>query len=93
MQHVQKFESSIIQYCAGRADRALKLIEDDEITPGIDYLAHLHDVLQALNNARTNQGYVNINDFAKIVSTFEDNEKDDVYTHFQEHGFGQYIPE
>jgi hypothetical protein len=92
-QHIQKFESSMFEYCASQADRAYKLLEDDDYENGMRYLAHLADVLQFLTDARTSQGTTSINEFAQSVQDLNELEKDQVYTHLQENGFGQYIPE
>lgn len=92
-QHHQKFESSMFEYCASQAYRAYKLLEDNDYDNGMQYLAHLADVLQFLTDARTSQGTTSINEFANAVLDLNELEKDQVYTHMQENGFGQYIPE
>lgn len=93
MSHFQKFDTAMFEYCSTQAERAYKLIEDGETDNGMSYLGHLADVLQMLVESRTDQNTTNINEFARSVSQFEDLEKDAVYTHMQENGFGQYIPE
>lgn len=93
MQHIQKFESSMFEYCSRQAERAYKLIEDGDVDNGLDFLAHLADVLNLLAESRNSQGVTSINEFAQSVRELNENEKDDIYTFFQENGFGQYIPE
>lgn len=93
MSHFQKFDTAMFEYCSGQAERAYKLIEDGETDNGLNYLGHLADVLQMLMESRTDQNTTNINEFARSVSRLEDLEKDAVYTHMQQSGFGQYIPE
>jgi hypothetical protein len=91
--NTQKFESSMFEYCSTQAERAYKLIEDNDVENGMQFLAHLADVLQFLVEARTTQGVTQINQFAKSLKDLDELEKDQVYTHLQENGFGQYIPE
>jgi hypothetical protein len=92
--NVQKFEASMFEYCSIRAERAYKLIEDGEIEFGLTQLGHLADVLQILMSSKSNSsGTTNINTFVQEVKELADDDKDEVYTHFQEHGFGQYISE
>ena len=93
MVHNQKFESSMFDYCSTQAERAYKLLEDGEIDVGLQFLAHLADVLQMLVEAKSSQGITNINEFAKLVKEMDELDKDQVYSHFIENGFGQYIPE
>jgi hypothetical protein len=93
MSHNQKFESSMFDYCSTQAERAYKLLEDGDTHNGMQFLAHLADVLQMLSESKTTQGIISINDFAKSVKEFSELEKDQVYSHFQASGFGQYIPE
>jgi len=89
----QKFESSMFDYCSNQAERAYKLLEDGDIDVGLQFLAHLADVLQMLVEAKSSQGITNINEFAKLVKDMDELDKDQVYSHFIENGFGQYIPE
>jgi N-acetyl-beta-hexosaminidase len=91
--NTQKFESSMFEYCSAQAERAYKLIEDNDVENGMQFLAHLADVLQFLVEARTTQGTTHIGEFAKNLKVLEELEKDQVYTHLQENGFGQYISE
>ena len=91
--NVQKFEASMFEYCSVRAERAYKLIEDGEIEFGLSQLGHLADVLQMLLSSKSSSGTTNINTFAQEVKELDEDGKDEVYTHFQENGFGQYIPE
>jgi hypothetical protein len=93
MVHNQKFESSMFEYCSTQAERAYKLLEDGEIEVGLQFLAHLADVLQMLVEAKNSQGITNINEFAKLVKEMDELDKDQIYSHFIENGFGQYIPE
>jgi hypothetical protein len=93
MVHNQKFESSMFEYCSTQAERAYRLLEDGEVDVAMQDLAHLADVLQMLVDARTTQGITNLNDFAKSVKELSELDKDQVYSHFIENGFGQYIPE
>lgn len=86
-QHVQKFESCMIEYCSAQAERAYNLFEDNEIDNGMEFLAHLADVLSFLKESRS------ITEFAKMVQELNDLDKDSVYAHLHENGFGQYIPE
>jgi hypothetical protein len=83
----------MFEYCSVRAERAYKLIEDGEIELGLSQLGHLADVLQMLLSSKSSSGTTNINTFAQEVKELDEDGKDEVYTHFQEHGFGQYIPE
>lgn len=92
-QHIHKFESSMFEYCSNQAERAYKLLEDGDSENGMQFLAHLADVLQFLVEARSSQGATNINEFAQSVLELNELDKDQVYTHLQENGFGQYIPE
>lgn len=92
-QHNQKFEAAMFEYCSNQAERAYKLIEDNDVETGLEFLAHLADVLQMLVDARTQAGVLSINEFAQNVRELNDLDKDQVYTHLQENGFGQYIPE
>jgi flagellin-specific chaperone FliS len=89
----QKFESSMFDYCSNQAERAYKLLEDGDIDVGLQYLAHLADVLQMLVEAKSSQGITNINEFAKLVKEMDELDKDQIYSHFIENGFGQFIPE
>ena len=89
----QKFESSMFEYCSTQAERAYRLLEDGEVDVAMQDLAHLADVLQMLVDARNTQGTTNLNDFAKSVKELPELDKDQVYSHFIENGFGQYIPE
>lgn len=93
MIHNQKFESSMFEYCSTQAERAYKLLEDGEVDVAMQDFAHLADILQMLVEARNTQGITNINDFAKSLKELPELDKDQVYTHFQANGFGQYIPE
>lgn len=86
-QHVQKFESCMIEYCSAQAERAYNLFEDGEIDNGMEFLAHLADVLDLMKESRT------ITEFAKSVQDLNELDKDSVYSHLHENGFGQYIPE
>ena len=83
----------MFDYCSTQAERAYKLLEDGEIEVGLQFLAHLADVLQMLVEAKTSQGTTNINEFAKLVKDMDELDKDQIYSHFIENGFGQYIPE
>lgn len=91
--HIQKFESSMFEYCSNQAERAYSLIEDGDVDNGLSKLAHLADVLQLLVESKQSTGVISINTFAQSVKELDENDKDGVYVHFQEHGFGQYIPE
>lgn len=91
--HTQKFESSMFEYCLNEAERSYKLIEDGDIENGMDYAAHLIDVLQMLVDARNAQGVTNISEFSMTAKELNEIERDQVYSHLQENGFGQYIPE
>jgi hypothetical protein len=93
MVHNQKFESSMYEYCSTQAERAYRLLEDGEVDVAMQDLAHLADVLQMLVDAKNSQGITNINDFARSLQDLPELDKDQVYTHFQENGFGQFIPE
>jgi hypothetical protein len=93
MVHNQKFESSMFEYCSTQAERAYRLLEDGEVDVAMQDLAHLADVLQMLVDAKNSQGVTNINDFAKSVKELPELDKDQVYSHFIENGFGQFIPE
>lgn len=93
MVHNQKFESSMFEYCSTQAERAYRLLEDGEVDVAMQDLAHLADILQMLVDARNTQGTTNLNDFAKSVKELSELDKDQVYSHFIENGFGQYIPE
>lgn len=86
-QHVQKFESCMINYCSEQAERSYNLFEDGEIDNGLGFLAHLADVLSLLKEAKT------ITEFAKLAQSLDELDKDSVYSHLHENGFGQYIPE
>jgi hypothetical protein len=93
MVHNQKFESSMFEYCSTQAERAYRLLEDGEVDVAMQDLAHLADILQMLVDAKNSQGITNINDFAKSVKELPELDKDQVYSHFIENGFGQFIPE
>ena len=92
-QHNQKFESNMFEYCSTQADRAYKLLEDGDQENGMFTLAHLADILQFLTESRHVNGSININQFVSQVKELDEIEKDQVYIHMQENGFGQYIPE
>ena len=92
MSHIHKFESSMFSYCSNQAERAYKLIEDGEVDIGLSKLGHLADVLQMLITSQSN-GMTNIDKFALEVKELPDYDKEEVYTHLQEHGFGQHIAE
>ncbi len=92
-QHIQRFESSMFEYCSNQAERAYKLLEDGDTDNGMNYLAHLADVLQILIQSRNSQGLVSINEFAQSTLDLDDLDRDQVFTHLQENGYGQYIPE
>lgn len=92
-QHIQKFESSMFEYCSAQAERAYKMLEDGETENGMIFLAHLADVLQFLVEARNTQGSTNIVTFVQGIRELNEIDKDQVYTHLQENGFGQFIPE
>jgi hypothetical protein len=92
-QHIQRFESSMFEYCSNQAERAFKLLEDGDTDNGMSYFAHLADVLQLLVQSRNSQGLVSINEFTQSILDLDDLDKDQVFTHLQENGYGQYIPE
>lgn len=92
-QHNQKFEACMFEYCSLIAERSYKLIEDNEVDEGHAKIGHLADILQFLIEARSSSGVVNISSFAILVKELDEIEKDEVYAHLQNHGFGQYIPE
>jgi uncharacterized protein YabN with tetrapyrrole methylase and pyrophosphatase domain len=92
-QHQQKFESSMIEYCSAQAERAYKLLEDSDRENGMQFLGHLADVLQLLVEAKSSQGFINIDEFARSVKAFDELDRDQIYSHLQENGFGQHIPE
>lgn len=93
MSHNRKFESSMFEYCSTQAERAYKLLEDGDYDNGMEYFAHLADVLQFLAEAKDHSGTTNINMFAKSVRDLNEMDKDQIYSFFVENGFGQYIPE
>ena len=80
-------------YCSEQAERAFKLIEDGDAENGLAFLGHLADVLQMLVESRNSQGSTNITEFAKYAQELNELDRDQVYSHLQENGFGQYIPE
>lgn len=92
-QHLQKFDSLMYQYCSEQAERAYKLFEDGETENGMLFLAHLADVLALLKDNRDTQDRPNITGFASDTLEFDEVNKDAVFTHLQENGYGQYIPE
>lgn len=92
-QHLQKFDSLMYQYCSEQAERAYKLFEDGEVENGMQFLAHLADVLVMLKDNRDTQDRANITGFAGDVAEFNELDKDAVFTYLQENGYGQYIPE
>lgn len=92
-QHLQKFDSLMYQYCSEQAERAYKLFEDGETENGMLFLAHLADVLALLKDNRDTQDRPNITGFASDALEFDELNKDAVFTHLQENGYGQYIPE
>lgn len=91
--HIQKFESSMFEYCSNQAERAFKFIEDGDTDNGLSKLGHLADVLQVLVNSRQLNGTTSIVSFAQELRDLDEIERDEVYAHLQEHGFGQYISE
>lgn len=91
--HYQKFDSIMHQYCFEQSERAYKLIEDGDIDNGLAFLQHLTDVLELLKDNRTPQETANIVTFCAGVVKFHEFDKDAVFTHLQENGYGQYIPE
>lgn len=92
-QHNQKFESVMFEFCSNVAERAYKLIEDGDTENGLNKLGQLADVLQFLVDARTSTGTTGIGVFANSLKELEEIDKDEVYTHLQENGFGQFIAE
>lgn len=88
-----KFNAIIIEYCSHQAERAYTLFEDNDTNAGLEFLGHLADVLQMLVESKNTHGVISIDDFTRSVSKLNDLEKDQIYTHLQENGFGQYIPE
>lgn len=93
LQHLQKFDSLMYQYCAEQAERAYKLFEDGEIENGMSFLAHLADVLSILKDNRDTQDRPNITGVVNDIVNLDDLSKGAVFTYFQENGYGQYIPE
>ena len=83
----------MFDYCSTQAERALKLLEDGDQDNGMHFLGHLADILQFLAESKTSQGLTNIPEFLNLVKELDELEKDQVYTHLQSTGFGQYIPE
>ena len=83
----------MFEYCSGQAERAYKLLEDGDTENSLVFLGHLADVLQLLVESKNTQGIVSINSFANSVKELSEEDRDQIYTHFQEVGFGQYIPE
>ena len=83
----------MFEYCSRHAERTYKLIEDGDFENGLDFLAHLADVLNLLVESRNDQGVISINEFAQNIKKLNEIEKDNVYDFLQETGFGQYIPE
>lgn len=83
----------MFEYCSKQAERSYALIEDGDVQNGLEFLGHLADVLQILVDSKNSQGSVSINEFAQGVRELSELDKDQVYTHMQENGFGQYIPE
>lgn len=92
-QNLQKFDSLMYHYCSEQAERTYKLFEDGEIENGMAFLAHLADVLAMLKDNRDSQDRPNISGFASDVLDLNELDKDAVFTHLQENGYGQYIPE
>ena len=90
--HIQKFEACMFKYCSVQAERAYQLLEDSDAINGQVFLAHLADTLQFLVDASAN-GQFSINEFIKSIKDMSDVDKDSVYAHLQESGFGQYIPD
>jgi flagellin-specific chaperone FliS len=93
LNNTQKFESSMFEYCLSQADRSFKLIEDGDLENGLDDLSHLIDILQMLIDSKNSQGLVNIGGFSQSLKHLDEFSKDQIYTHLQENGFGQFIPE
>lgn len=91
--HYQKFDSVMYEYCSEQAERAYKLFEDGDTENGLNFLAHLADVLQLLKDNRSSNEFPNITGFCADVADFNELEKDAVFTFLQENGYGQYIPE
>jgi flagellin-specific chaperone FliS len=89
----QKFESSMFDYCSEQAERAYKLLEDGDSENSLQILGHLADILQLLVESKNTQGVVSIGNFANSIKELSEDDKDQIYTHFQGAGFGQYIPE
>jgi flagellin-specific chaperone FliS len=83
----------MFEYCSKHAERAYKLLEDGDYDNGMEFLAHLADVLQMLTDSRNSQGTTNITLFAQSIKEFDESGRDQLYSHLQETGFGQYIPE
>jgi hypothetical protein len=83
----------MFEYCSTQADRAYKLLEDGDQENGMFSLAHLADILQFLTESKHTTGGININQFLSNVRELAELEKDQVYIHLEENGFGQFIPE
>jgi hypothetical protein len=92
-QHIQKFESLMFEYCSDQAEKSYKFFEDRESEHGLEYLAHLADVLLLLKESRSTTGSTNINGFVNRCNELDDTWKEPIWVFLQQNGFGQYLPE
>lgn len=92
-QNIPKFESLMFQYCSDQVERAYKLLEDNENKSGMEYLAHVADVLLMLKDSRVSAGSTNLDEFASRTKDFPELWRDQLWSFFQENGLGQFIPE
>jgi len=83
----------MFEYCSTQAERSYKLLEDGDSEISLQILGHLADILQLLVDSKNSQGIVNIGNFANSIKDLTEEDKDQIYAHFQGTGFGQYIPE
>jgi len=89
----QKFESVMFEYCSEQAERSYKLLEDQDQENGLDYLAHLADILLLITESKNDSGTVNIGEFTNRANELTDIWKEQLWAFLQEKGFGQFIPE
>ena len=83
----------MFKYCSNQAERAYQLLEDGDAENSQLFLAHLADTLQFIVDAAATTGLPSINEFVSSLDAMSLVDRDSVYSHLQESGFGQYLPD
>jgi hypothetical protein len=83
----------MFEYCSDQAEKSYRFFEDRESNHGMEYLAHVADVLLLLKESRSTTGSTNIDVFVNQCNDLEDSWKEQIWVFLQQNGFGQYLPE